>query len=75
MPTRIGRFLNAVKNANGTTSLEIGHGNPVGNSYDLQQIVLTAAEATALDTVLTGVTGTKTAVQHSIETVDKGYEK
>lgn len=75
MSTLIGRFLNATKNADGTVMLEFGLGNPSG-SQDLTFMLLTSAEATALNAVLTGVTGTKSSAVHSAETkVPIGYHK
>jgi hypothetical protein len=74
MPVLIGRFLNATKNADGTVTLEFGLGGP-NASVDLTVMKLTAAEATALDAVLTGVTGTKSQSIHGTETASPGYHR
>jgi len=42
---------------------------------DTTLITLTAAEATALDGVLTGGTGTKSSAQHGKEVVPSGYSR
>lgn len=74
MAVLIGRFLNAVKNADGTVTLESGLGTP-NASVDLTVMKLTAAEAAALDAVLTGGTGTKSQHIHASETAQPGYHR
>ena len=74
MPTNIGRYLTGTKNADGTVTLEFTFGTPQ-SPMDTTLITLTAAEATALDGVLTGGTGTKSSAQHGKEVVPSGYSR
>lgn len=67
MSTLIGRYIIATKNADGTVFLELAKGTPQ-SSHERFTMTLTAADATALDAVLTGITGTTSTIKHSSET-------
>lgn len=71
MPQLTGRWLSAVKNADGTTSLEFAEGNfPLSTNRVV--MTLTSAEATALGSVISGVTGTTSSAQHTKENAGQG---
>jgi len=71
MPTLIGRWLNATKNADGTVLLEFAFGNyPMSTNRSV--ITLSSAEVTALSNVLSGSTGTTSLAQHGKETAPHG---
>lgn len=71
MPVNTGRYLNAVKNADGTVTLEFAFGNyPMSTNRSV--ITLTSAEVTALQNVCSGATGTKSSAIHTKETVNLG---
>lgn len=66
MSILIGRYITATKNADGSVFLDIAKGTPQ-SSTERFTITLTAADATALNGVLTGVTGTTSTIKHSSE--------
>lgn len=71
MPTLIGRWLTATKNADGTVGLEFAQGNfPL--SMNRIVMTLTSAEATALSNVIAGVTGTTSTASHTKENAGQG---
>jgi len=63
MPTLNGRTLNASKNADGSVSLEFF----IGLSTNRTVMTLSAVEATALGSVISGGTGTKSSAVHGNE--------
>lgn len=73
MATLIGRFLNATKNSDGSVTLEFGLGTPT-TSMGLTFMILSAAEVSALSTVLGGSAGTKSQAKHDKEVSPQGYE-
>lgn len=66
MAMLIGRYITATKNADGTVFMEMAKGTPQ-SSTERFTITLSAADATALNGVLTGVTGTTSTVKHASE--------
>lgn len=71
MSVNIGRYLNAVKNADGTVTLEFAFGNfPMSTNRSV--MTLSSAEVTALQAVCSGGTGTKSSAVHAKETVAIG---
>jgi len=66
MPTLVGRWLTATKNADGSVMLEMCSGNFPASASRIT-ITLSSAEATALDAVLTGSTGAKATASHASE--------
>jgi hypothetical protein len=68
MPTLIGRTLNAVKNADGTMTLEFFK----GVSTERSVMTLSSAEVTALGAVCSGGTGTKSSAVHASEKANHG---
>lgn len=74
MPTNVGRYLTATKNADGSVMLEFAFGT-MQTPMDTTVMTLTAAEATALDAVINGVTGTKSTAQHAKENAPCGYTR
>lgn len=66
-----GRWLNAVKNADGTVALEFAFGNyPLSSNRIV--MTLSSAEATALSNVLGGSTGANSLAKHATETQNLG---